>query len=280
MTDLLDSLTRTGAADAASLAVDAIKDYWTDQARTHGADPSASWTDVPMIELEIRTIGAHLRRGDRVLDVGCANGWSTIRYARDYGVRITGVDYVAGMIDQAHASLDADATAPRDRIEFAVGNALALNDRDGTYDTVVTTRMLINLGDWEHQQRALHELVRVTRPGGTLLLSEATRQGFSAMNAARAEWGLPAIPCKPFNVYLDEDRVRDELTPHATSLDVVDFSSSYFFGTRVLKPLLGAALGVEVPADSHWNRFFAALQSYGAVGTQRLFVVRLADDAT
>jgi len=275
MTDVLDSAT---LAQAAALPVDAIKSYWTDQATRHGVDPAASWTDRPMIELEIRTIGAHLQPGDRVLDVGCANGFSTIRYARDRGVDITGVDYVAAMIDQAHANLAADVTAPRDRVDFVVGNALALNDGDGTYDKVVTTRMLINLGDWDHQRRALHELARVTRAGGTLLLSEATAQGFTAMNAAREEWGLPAIPLKPFNLYLDEALVVDELAPRATHIEVVDFSSSYFFGTRVLKPLLGAALGVDVPADSAWNRFFAALPPFGAVGMQRLFVVELAGE--
>ncbi|MGQ0824470.1 MAG: class I SAM-dependent methyltransferase [Actinomycetota bacterium] len=265
---------RRSGPHTASLAVDEIKAYWREQALRYGADPSASWTDGPMIDLEIRTIGSRLAVGDRVLDVGCAVGYSTIRYAREQGVEITGLDYVPEMIEQAERNRACESRATRDRITFRVGNALAVGEPDGAYDKVITTRVLINLGDWDNQRRALRELTRVTRRGGVMLLSEATAQGFREMNAARAEWGLVEVPLKPFNVYLDEERVLDELRTGGADVEVVDFSSSYFFGTRVLKPLLATTLGVEVPTESRWNRFFAELPSWGRMGTQRLFVVR------
>jgi ubiquinone/menaquinone biosynthesis C-methylase UbiE len=269
-----DVRTHVPLAPAAVFSDDEIASYWTAQARQFGTDHAASWTDGPMIDLETRTIGEHLHAGALVLDVGCANGFSTLRYAREHDVCIKGVDYVPEMIIHASARLVAEGEELAGRVSFGVGDARALGERTGAYDAVITTRVLINLGDWAGQRRALRELARVTRPGGLMLFSEATVQGFSEMNAARTEWGLAEIPCKPFNVYLDEALVVDELRRYASDIDVVDYSSSYFFGTRVLKPLLSAALGVEVPTESRFNRFFSEMPAFGRMGTQRLFVAR------
>ena len=43
-----------------------IREFWTQQAREHGQEPTASWSDRMLIELEIRTISERLRDGDRV----------------------------------------------------------------------------------------------------------------------------------------------------------------------------------------------------------------------
>ena len=58
---------------------------------------------------------------------------------------------------------------------------------------------------------------------------------------------------------------------------LVDFASTYYVGTRVLKPLLAQATGAPVDvADpaSEWNRWFASLPAVGDYGTQKLFVFR------
>jgi len=78
-----------------------------------------------------------------------------------------------------------------------------------------------------------------------------------------------------FNEYLDEERMRAADVPNLKLETIVDFSSSYFVGTRVLKPLLIQALGAAVNVadpDMEWNRWFAQLPPLGDYGTQRLFV--------
>ena len=59
--------------------------------------------------------------------------------------------------------------------------------------------------------------------------------------------------------------------------EMVNFASTYFVGTRVIKPLLARLLGQEAKvADPgmHWNRWFASLPATGDYGTQKLFVLR------
>jgi SAM-dependent methyltransferase len=256
------------------LGTDQIRQYWTEQARRHGSEPSASWTDRYAIELEIREILKWLKDGDRVLDVGCANGYSSERLAAQRRVSIRGIDYVPEMIAEARARA-AQATNLRGNLEFAVGDVLAWTEPEVAYDAVISVRVIINLGSWEAQRQALEAITRSVRPGGLLLLSEATRQGWENLNQMRHEWGLGLIPMPPFNTYLDENQVQEALAPTCELVELSNFASSYFVGTRVLKPLLARRQAVNLDvADptTHWNRWCAALPAAGDYGTQKLFV--------
>ena len=149
------------------LTVDQIREFWTTQALNHRESPSASWSDRMVIEMEIREMSRRLAAGDRVLDVGCANGYSTVSYARDKAIAIRGLDYIPEMIAQAKARLESE---PRltGTVEFAVGNILQLDEPSDTYDKVIATRVIINLAAWDAQVRAMEECARVLKPGGIL----------------------------------------------------------------------------------------------------------------
>jgi len=256
--------------------LDRIREFWTRQAADHGASPAASWSDVQAIDLEIRTLLEYVRDGDHVLDVGCATGWSTVHWAIERAIRVRGVDYIPEMIAHARERLAKLENVRAEAIEFGVGDITALDEPDDTYTRVIVTRVVINLAEWQHQQRALLECSRVTAAGGLLLLSEATVQGWQQLNAMRAEWGLEPIGMPPFNRYLDQDQVVATLEPTMELVEIRNFASSYYVGTRVLKPLLMQALGGGNPADPemHINRWLASLPAGGDYGTQKLFVFR------
>ncbi len=259
------------------LTLDQIRSYWTEQALKHGQSPSSSWSDHSVMEMEIREILRHLENGDRILDVGCANGYSTCRLASQKKVYIRGVDFIPEMIENARQRLREIREKLSGTVEFAVGSLPALDEPSEHYDKVVVIRIIINLGDWNHQLQGLLECARVLKPGGTLLLSEATVQGWKKLNRFRSEWGLSAIPMPPFNLYLDEERVVESLSDVAELVEIANFASTYYVGTRVLKPLLSNALGGTInyaDPDMEWNRWFSQLPSFGDYGTQKLFVFR------
>ena len=81
-----------------------------------------------------------------------------------------------------------------------------------------------------------------------------------------------------FNLYLDQDQVASALADRLTlHWPLVNFSSTYFVTTRVLKPLLIAATGAKLDAADpalEWNRWCAQLPAWGDYGTQKLFVFR------
>jgi SAM-dependent methyltransferase len=248
--------------------------FWRGQAEIHGQSHAASWSDRYAVELEIEQLARRIEDGDRVLDIGCANGYSTLRLASRRRIDIRGVDYAPEMIDQAREALRS-ANAQGAKIEFAVDDVTDLSEPSDRYDKVTVTRVIINLGEWDQQVRGLRESLRVVRPGGLLLVSEACLQGWNSLNRIRAEWGLDPIPMPPFNNYLDQERVIDALAPEARLLELSNFSSTYYVGTRVLKPLLAKAVdaGVDVAdPDMDWNRWFAMLPAAGDYGVQSLFV--------
>jgi ubiquinone/menaquinone biosynthesis C-methylase UbiE len=264
-------------AVAERFGLEEIRRFWTDQALRHGSSPAASWSDLPVLDLEVREIARHLADGQRVLDVGCANGHSTVRLAASHDLSVRGLDVIPEMIAQARQRLASLPAELARRVAFDVGDVTALDEPPESYDRVVVIRVLINLETWERQAAALGQCARVLRPGGLLLLSEATRQGWTALNRFRREWGLPDIPMPAFNNYVDQELLVAAASPDWDVVEVSDFASSYYVATRVVKPLLARAAPVAVDVANplmEWNRWASLLPAAGDYGTQKLFVLR------
>ena len=83
-----------------------IRDYWQQQAQKHRQSHKVSWSDNTIVDMEVREMLKYLVDGDQVLDVGCANGYSTIQYAVQKKINILGVDYIPAMIQYARERVE------------------------------------------------------------------------------------------------------------------------------------------------------------------------------
>ena len=146
-----------------------VYEYWTRQAREHGQSPSASWSDHSVIEMEINEIAKHLIDGDKVLDVGCANGYSSMQLACARGIQLRGLDYVPEMIEQARAGLGTTQGNLVGSVEFDVGDITQLKEPLNSYDKVIVVRVLINLGTWQRQLLGLRPLRLSAAQGGMII---------------------------------------------------------------------------------------------------------------
>lgn len=261
-----------------ALDADGIAAFWTAQAEEHGLDPAASWSDWRAIELEIAAISHYVEPGMTILDAGCATGYSSVCFARPDGVTVLGIDYIEKMVDLAEQRRTAMPIEIAGRLEFRVGDIRALDGiSEAAFDLVISTRVLINLGTTSEQHDAIRALGRRVRPGGLLLLSEATMGGWERLNALRREWGLPDIGIPAFNLYLEESAIAAAAGDEFSLERVEDFASSYFVATRLLKPILAQAAHHDVDVadpNAEFNRWASLLPAAGDYGTQKLFVLR------
>lgn len=109
--------------------------------------------------------------GHRVLDVGCGTGSLTFALAaRDTDIAIAGVDLTEPFVARARQRAS-DA-----RLSFQVGDATALDFPDRSFDHTLS---LLCLHFVAEPLKAVREMARVTRPGGTVAAAVwDTRGGF------------------------------------------------------------------------------------------------------
>ena len=110
-----------------------------------------------------------LMAGERILDVACGSGSTTIAMARRF-TDVVGVDYVPELLERARER----AAAERLEIEFLEGDAEQLPFEDESFDVVVSTFGSMFAPD---HQRAADELLRVCRPGGRIGMANWTPGG-------------------------------------------------------------------------------------------------------
>jgi demethylmenaquinone methyltransferase / 2-methoxy-6-polyprenyl-1,4-benzoquinol methylase len=103
-------------------------------------------------------------RGQVVLDLAAGTGTSS-RALTGTGARCVACDFSLGM-------LRVGARTPVPGLAFTAGDALALPFRDASFDAVTISFGLRNVAD---PDAALAEMLRVTTPGGTLLICEFSR---------------------------------------------------------------------------------------------------------
>ena len=110
---------------------------------------------------------AHLRPGQRVLEVGAGVGGPARRMARKYGARVWGVELSAAVYQTAVA-LTA-LVGLQDQVQFTQGSALALPFEEGAFDVVVMQHVAMQIAE---KDQLFGECVRVLTTGGALALHE------------------------------------------------------------------------------------------------------------
>ena len=112
---------------------------------------------------------AHLGQGARILDVGCGGGLFT-NYIADQrpDLHIIGIDLSQPQINRASKRLRAYS----DRVKLQLGDATKLEFPDASFDGVISYGAIKH---WISRSAGVAECVRVLKPGGPLLITDADR---------------------------------------------------------------------------------------------------------
>lgn len=212
-------------------------------------DDNTTACDFHLRDLEIDLGLSVIRDGDRVLDVGCGLGVALRRYASERQIEAHGIDYAQNMVEGARTRLA--ETAPELGIEVQQASVEELPYDSESFDVVTSHRCLMALLDWGRQQKALLEIHRVLRPGGTLVLMEGTFDGVERLNFYRRAMDLdeidPAGRDRLTTLKFREDELTRFVAPHYELIRTQRFGT-YYFITRIVQPLLVAP---ERPSYDH-----------------------------
>lgn len=106
----------------------------------------------------------------RLLDVACGTGDLSIDAARRHSrIHITGIDFVYEMLDAGKEKVEKKGLGSR--IALMQSDAMELPFCDNSFDVVAVAFGIRNMPD---RERALKEMLRVTAPGGSVMVLEMT----------------------------------------------------------------------------------------------------------
>ena len=150
-------------------------------------------------------------RGASVLDVACGTGNLAMIAARK-GCITHGIDIASNLISQAKTRASAENLA----IDFREGDAEALPYPDASFDIVVS---MFGVMFAPRPEVAGAELLRVTKPGGTIALANWTPEGFIGQIFNLFANFLPPTPSVPSPMlWGDPQRVHARLGPGVREL--------------------------------------------------------------
>ncbi len=120
--------------------------------------------------------------GDRVLDLAAGTGTSSEPFDAA-GVHVVPCDFSVGML--------AVGKSRRPDLPFLAGDAMRLPFADGSFDAVTMSFGLRNVAD---PDLALREILRVTRPGGRLVICEFSTPTWPPFRTLYFEYLMRVLP--------------------------------------------------------------------------------------
>jgi len=130
----------------------------------HGAGEIWNWESQAgklRLARRVKMIGAHLKPGTTILEIGCGAGYFTKELARS-GADIVGIDVSPELLEIAKAN------CLTSNVRYEIQDACALTYSNATFDSVVGSSILHHL----EIEPALQEISRVLKPGGTIYFTE------------------------------------------------------------------------------------------------------------
>lgn len=120
--------------------------------------------------------------GERILDLAAGTGTSSAPFAKR-GAHVVPCDFSLGMLAVGKQRLP--------HLDFVAGDALNLPFQDGVFDAVTISFGLRNVQDTD---RALREMLRVTRPGGRIVICEFSAPVWGPFRTLYTEYLMKALP--------------------------------------------------------------------------------------
>jgi ubiquinone/menaquinone biosynthesis C-methylase UbiE len=248
-----------------------IRNFWNSRAEL---GLSAGSQDVTLKKLEIEAISRFVKDGMRIIDIGCGNGITAIHLAEQYSVEVLGLDFAEEMVI---ASRDrAAGRSLKGTVRFEKGDVQDLSGISDRFDLAYTERTIINLPDWDAQKKAIVGITNLLVEEGSYVMCEHSHEGLCKINSLRKRLGLSEIAPPWHNRYIREHEVEQVDFPGVSLDSIVDFSSTYYFLSRLVNAWIASQEGKEPEYEAPINQLALELPSFGDIGQGKIWLWRKA----
>jgi ubiquinone/menaquinone biosynthesis C-methylase UbiE len=154
--------------------------YWAARALQFGSGLSATASTAWVRAAVFRRLRKFVKANSSVLEIGCGNA-SSLLGPLSGNREAYGIDLSTEMLSLArcHKTLKGLVRSDACYIPF----------RDASFDSVYTSRCLINVLDKEMQRLAMREAFRVAKPDGSVIFVENFEEPLARVNLARERYG-------------------------------------------------------------------------------------------
>ncbi len=158
----------------------------------------------------------------KLLDAGCGTGWFS-KWACDRNADVTSMDLGAGLLGKV---------AEKCNSERVIGSILEIPFDENTFDIVVSSEVIEHTPD---PGKAIHELFRVLKPGGILILSVPNRFWYFSIWIANK---LNLRPYDGFENWLSWRGLRKHLKESGFEIQIMQGIHLFPFVFQFTYPLL------------------------------------------
>jgi ubiquinone/menaquinone biosynthesis C-methylase UbiE len=244
-----------------------VYEFWQEQALQ--GDRSGT-KDFILDILEQRALEENLPSDTRLLEIGCGNGLNAVNLKQKNNATIDAFDYSEEMIKQAKINMEKFCLD----INFFVHDLREISNISDKYETIISKRALINLSNTEEQISALGGISSRLEENGRYFMCESSLQGLNNINTARQAFGLDQIMPPWHNTYVDEDAINEH-SAREFGMELekrYDFSSLYYFMSRVVNANLAKINSSEPSYDAPCNKMALEMDSFGDFGQAVLWI--------
>lgn len=215
------------------MKIEEIKKYYNDLAKNN----KSTLPDFNFREIEIETICKYLESSDFVCDIGCGDGFSTVRF-HEKCKRIIGVDYSYEMIKKAKKNYPNvtfclyDVNVPMNSL--TTDNNVIVNPH---FDKIITERCLINLPSWNQQKKAIENIYHALNDNGVFLMMECFKDGLDKINDIRKILGVKEDKIVTHNRFFIKDEFEEWIVQFFNIVKI-EYFGFYHIISRVVHPAL------------------------------------------
>lgn len=162
----------------------------------------------------------NIRKGMRLLDVGCGDGVHLDRIVKTFKVKGFGADVSKKSIERAKKQSSKN-------IKYFVGSAINLPFNNNYFDRVVSFDTLEHI---EKQKKAISEMARVLKPGGKLLIYTINKNQKYTWNWCLSKLGMDIYNswAHDRNLFVDPSDIDNQLVSMGCAISKKELFNAFF----------------------------------------------------